>query len=332
LKKKLSILFLCVIISYSGFTFYKSLTDKAVFIPRHQTRHQVLNVSIPYDLAFAGEKVHFKDPESYGKFYREIKVNTSLNSSTRLLMKNTRIWLPMIRGVLKANNIHEDFQYVAVAESNLSNAVSPKGAVGFWQIQAPTALELGLEVNEEVDERYNPVKSTVAACKYFKQAHALFGSWTSAAASYNSGMTGLMQAFKKQSVNSYYDLALNSETSRYLYRILAIKDLMQHPAKYGMVVKNYHVAQIKRITVDYNIPDLTLFAKDYKTTIDVLKDLNPWLMKNTLTIKEDGKSYVLLLPKEIFDEPKAYKDTILDNITENPLTSNTLPPTDIKTQ
>jgi membrane-bound lytic murein transglycosylase D len=325
LKKRLSILFLIAIISYSGYTFYKSLTDKSVFIPRHQTRHQVLNVDIPYNLTFAGEKVHFKDPESYAKFYREIKVNTSINSSTRLLMKNTRIWLPMIRNVLKANNLHEDFQYVAVAESNLSNAVSPKGAAGFWQIQEPTALELGLEVNEEVDERYNPIKSTVAACKYFKQAHALFGSWTSAAASYNSGMTGLLQAFKKQSVNSYYDLALNSETSRYLYRILAIKDLMHNPGKYGMKVKYYHVAKIKKITVDYNIKDLDLFAKDYKTTIEVLKELNPWLMKNTLTIKEEGKSYTLLIPTGAFNEQKTVKDTILDNITENPLTSNLTP-------
>jgi membrane-bound lytic murein transglycosylase D len=327
LKKKLSILFLVVIISYSGFAFYKSLTDKAIFIPRHQTRHQVLNVNIPYDLTFAGEKVYFKDPESYEKFYREIKVNTSLNSSTRLLMKNTSIWLPMIHAVLKANNLHEDFQYVAVAESNLSNAVSPKGAVGFWQIQEPTALELGLEVNDEVDERYNPIKSTVAACKYFKQAHGLFGSWTSAAASYNSGMTGLLQAFKNQNVNSYYDLALNSETSRYLYRILAIKDLMQHPDKYGMKTRNYQVAKIKKITVDYNIPDLTLFAKDYKTNIEVLKRLNPWLMKNTLTIKEDGKSYLLLLPVEVPNEQKTFKDTIYDNnINENALTSHMPPP------
>jgi membrane-bound lytic murein transglycosylase D len=328
LKKKLSILFLCVIISYSGYTFYKSLTDKAVFIPRHQTRHQVLNENIPDDLSFAGEKVHFKDPESYGKFYREIKVNTSLNSSTRLLMKNTGIWLPMILKVLKANNLHEDFQYVAVAESNLSNAVSPKGAAGFWQIQEPTAIELGLEVNDEVDERYNPIKSTVAACKYFKQAHALFGSWTSAAASYNSGMTGLLQAFKKQSVNSYYDLDLNSETSRYLYRIMAIKDLMQHPQKYGMKVKSYHVAKIKKVNIDYNIPDLTLFAKDYHTTIEVLKELNPWLMKNSLTIKESGKSYVILVPLEIFREQKAAKDTsvIIDHVTESPLTSNIVLP------
>jgi membrane-bound lytic murein transglycosylase D len=319
-----------VIISFSGYTFYKSLTDKAVFIPRHQTRHQVLNTNIPDDLTFAGEKVSFKDSESYGKFYREIKVNTSLNSSTRLLMRNTGIWLPLIAKVLKANNLHEDFQYVAVAESNLSNAISSKGATGFWQIQEATALELGLEVNEEVDERYHPIKSTVAACKYFKQAHALFGSWTSAAASYNSGMTGLLQAFKKQSVNSYYDLDLNSETSRYLYRILAIKDLMKHPKKYGMKVRSYHVAKIKKITIDYDIPDLTLFAKEHATSIEMLKELNPWLMKNTLTIKANRRPYIILIPLQLFKEHKALQeDTLMeiDKTAETPLTTVVNPTT-----
>jgi membrane-bound lytic murein transglycosylase D len=310
LRKKLSISFLWLIVAYSGYSYYKSLSDKALFVPSHQLRHQMLISKIPDDLSFAGEKVHFKDPEDYKNFYNELKINTTQNSSTRLLMMNTRIWLPQIVKVLKANNIHEDFQYVAVAESNLNNdAVSPMGAAGFWQLQAPTAIELGLEVNEEVDERYHPLKSTYAACKYFKQAHALFGSWTSAAASYNSGMNGLLQAFKKQSVNSYYDLELNQETAKYIYRILSIKDLLKNPKKYGMKVKNHRVAMIRKIKVDKDIKDLTKFAIDNKTNIAALKELNPWLLKNSLTIKEPGKSYILLLPEKEGFQSDLKKDT-----------------------
>jgi membrane-bound lytic murein transglycosylase D len=310
LKKKLSISFLCLIVAYSGYTYYKSLTDKALFIPGHQLRHQALISKIPDDLSFAGEKVHFKDPDDYRNFYLELKINTSQNSSTRLLMMNTRIWLPQMVKVLRANNIHEDFQYVAVAESNLNNyVVSPMGAAGFWQLQAPTAIELGLEINAEVDERYHPIKSTQAACKYFKQAHALFGSWTSAAASYNSGMNGLLQAFKKQSVNSYYDLQLNHETAAYIYRILSIKDLLKNPKKYGMKVKSHRVEKIRKMIVEKDIKDLSKFASDNKTSITELKELNPWLLKNTLTIKEPGKSYILLLPDNKALQSDLKKDT-----------------------
>ena len=256
---------------------------------------------IPDDLFFAGEKVHFKDPEDYKRFYNEIKINTSQNSSTRLLMKHTRIWLPQMAKILKANNIPEDFQYVAVAESNLNNSVSPMGAAGFWQFQAPTAIELGLEVNTEVDERYHAMKATQAACKYFRQAHDLFGTWTSAAASYNSGMNGLLQAFRKQSVSSFYDLDLNDETAKYIYRILSIKDLLKNPKKYGMKVKGHRVAKIRKIKIEKDIKDLTKFAIDNKTNITTLKELNPWLLKNSLTIKTPGASYILLLPvKEEF--------------------------------
>jgi membrane-bound lytic murein transglycosylase D len=318
LKKKLSISFLWLIVSYSGYTYYKSLTDKVLFVPGHQLRHQTLINKIPNDLSFAGEKVHFKDPDDYKNFYNELKINTSQNSSTRLLMMNTRIWLPQIVRVLRANKIHDDFQYVAVAESNLNNdAVSPMGAAGFWQLQAPTAIELGLEVNAEVDERYHPMKSTYAACKYFKQAHDLFGSWTSAAASYNSGMNGLLQAFKKQSVNSYYDLQLNNETAKYIYRVLSIKDLLKNPTKYGMKVKNHMVARIRKIIVDKDIKDLAKFASDNGTTIADLKLLNPWLLKNTLTIKEPGKSYILLLPEKTGFQSGVKKDTSSKNALNN---------------
>jgi membrane-bound lytic murein transglycosylase D len=208
-----------------------------------------------------------------------------------------RIWLPQIANVLKANKIPDDFKYVAVAESNLTNVVSHKGAAGFWQLTEPTAIELGLEVNDEVDERYHPVKSTKAACVYFKMAYKKFGTWTAAAASYNRGINGLERAFKNQNVNSYYELALNDETSRYIFRIAAIKDLIINPRKYGLKLKRHKPKNTHKIKVNEDIPDLAEFAKMHNSNFETLVEYNPWLLKNTLTIKQPGKSYIIFLPK-----------------------------------
>lgn len=261
-------------------------------------RHQLFLQKIPDDLTFADEEVILNSPEAYQKFENEIRKNTTNNSSTRLLLKNVRIWLPQISNIITAAGLHEDFKYVAVAESNLTNnAVSHRGAAGFWQLTESTAIELGLEVNDEVDERYHPVKSTKAACVYFKRAYKKFGTWTAAAASYNRGINGLERAFKNQNVNSYYDLALNDETSRYMFRIVAIKDLLKNPRKYGLKIKRSVPEITNKIKVEESIEDLEEFAKKHHVSIDVLKEYNPWLLKNTLTIKEPGQSYILFLPK-----------------------------------
>ncbi|HEY8401507.1 MAG TPA: lytic transglycosylase domain-containing protein [Cytophagaceae bacterium] len=269
------------------------------FISDYEARHQKRITRIPDDLSFAGEPVHFKSADAYQKFYRELKLNTANNASTRLLLSNARIWLPQISQILQAHKLPEDFVYVVVAESNLSNAVSPKGAAGFWQLTAVTASELGLEVNDEVDERYHPIKATYAACKYFKRSYKIFGNWTATAASYNRGMNGLQRAFRNQSVNSYYDLALNDETSRYIYRILALKDLIKNPEKYGLKKVKGTAPAMRKIKVDTTIHDLRQFAEAIKVPYDILKSSNPWLLKNTLTIKEAGKVYVLQVPKYI---------------------------------
>lgn len=298
MKKKIVITALFVVILSSVYAIYNSFTDVVVFVPEYQIRHQVFLQKLPSELNFAGEEVELNSPESYIKYEREVKVNTSNNSSTRLLLKNVRIWLPQIANILKAHNIPEDFKYVAVAESNLTNAVSPKGAAGFWQLTQPTALELGLEINEEVDERYHPIKATKAACVYFKRAHKKFGTWTAAAASYNRGINGLERAFKDQNVNSYYELALNDETSRYIFRITAIKDLVINPRKYGLKIKRHRPENTKKIKVTENIEDLKAFAESEGSTIEELKEYNPWLLQNTLTIKEKGKNYLIFLPKK----------------------------------
>jgi hypothetical protein len=297
MKKTLLVSTIPIILMFSALSIYSSFTDKIEFVPEHQKRHQLLIKKIPDDLTFAGELVELIGPESYQKFEREIKLNTANNSSTRLLLRNVRIWLPQIANIIKENNLPEDFKYVAVAESNLTNAISQKGAAGFWQFTEITAGELGLEVNDEVDERYHPVKSTKAACSYFKRAHKKFGTWTAAAASYNRGINGLEKAFRDQRVNSYYELALNDETSRYIFRIVTIKDLIKNPRKYGLRIKRSVPRYTKKIKVTESIADLTAFAKSQKTSIDILKEYNPWLLKNSLTIKEPGKYYIIYLPQ-----------------------------------
>ncbi|MFL5730832.1 MAG: lytic transglycosylase domain-containing protein [Cytophagaceae bacterium] len=296
MKKKLSILFLIIIIAFAGYNFHQRLADRVLFIPWHQLRHQTLLHRIPEDLSFAGERIHFKSPVSYQRFYSSLQQIASPNESTRYLIMNARIWLPRIGAILKQKGVPEDFQYVAVAESNLSNVVSPMGAAGFWQFQAGPAREFGLEVNEEVDERYDPIKSTYAAAKFFKQAHALFGTWTSAAASFNSGMNGLQYYFRRQRVNSYYDLDLKNETASYMYRILCVKDLLKDPRKYGIKINNHNSECLQTIEVAESIGDLEKFALEHHSSLKELRMLNPWLMKNSLTIKKPRKVYVLLLP------------------------------------
>lgn len=303
LNKKLYIVSftaLLVIIIVSGSVYYfknkKQKPGTGFFDPHHQRKHQKFISKLPEDLTFAGERVHFKHVKAYKIFYKELKINTTSNSSTRLLLRNVRLWMPQIEQILKKYQIPEDFKYVAVAESNLSNVVSHKGAAGFWQLKEETAQGLGLEVNDEVDERYHPIKSTVAACKYFQQAYKRFGNWTSAAASYNRGMNGLERAFQKQSVNSYYDLDLNQETARYIFRILAIKDLLITPEKYKLKVKKSQQIRLEYFKVDTTVNNLEKFASQINVDYSVLKDYNSWLLKNSLTIKDPKKVYYISVP------------------------------------
>jgi len=218
--------------------------------------------------------------------------------------------MPQIEQVLKAGHIPQDFKYLAIAESGLSNVVSHRGAAGFWQFRESTAISYGLEVNDEVDERYHPLRSTRAACKYFKEAYKFFGNWTSAAASYNRGINGLHRAYKKQGAQSYYDLDLNHETSRYLFKVIALKDLVSRPKKYQMHVKKQHKIHIDYLKVDTTIHDLKKFAAKRGLNYQVLRDFNPWLLKNSLTIKEPGKVYYLAIPQTTSLPKAQVHDTI----------------------
>jgi hypothetical protein len=257
-----------------------------------------VSLQVPAAMSFAGEEVPLQIPDVYERFDRELHINSYMHNSTIFIMKRAGRWLPQIEPILKANGIPDDFKYMAAIESALLNDVSPRGAVGFWQIMDDAGKELGLEIRKEVDERYDPLKATEAACKYLKKAYNKFGSWTLAAASYDRGMGGLDRALENQKMKSYYDLFLNDETSRYIFRLLAIKEIMEHPTKYGFNISEKHTYKpepVRYIDVDETVKDLVEFSLAQGTSYKLLKRLNPWLREEKLTVKK-GRGYKIALP------------------------------------
>ncbi len=260
--------------------------------------YKVFALSTPEDLSFAGEKVPVDLVDIKERVDRDLMVNTYWQSQTLLLHKRANRWFPTIEPILKKNGVPDDFKYLCVAESALENAVSPAKAVGFWQFLKDTGRSYGLEINDEVDERYNLEKSTEAACKYLNQAYKKYGSWSLAAASYNMGMNGLDKQLSIQKVNSYYDLLLGEETKRYVFRILAMKEVLTHSNKYGFHFRPkdlYEPYKTKTINIDYPVKDWADFANERGINYKILKLLNPWLRKPYLNNKSK-KLYTIKLP------------------------------------
>ncbi len=261
-------------------------------------RSKTVTVEIPDSLSFAGEPVPMNIQDVKERLDRELHINTYWHNNSIFLYKRSNRWLPQIEQILQEEGVPDDFKYLAVIESGLLNVVSPANAVGFWQFLKPTARELGLEVTKEVDERYHPLKSTRAACKYLKQAHNKFGSWTLAAASYNMGIKGLSDRLEEQRVDSYFDLLLNEETSRYVFRVLAAKELLTSPEKYGFDIPEEHLYQqedLKELEITESIDDLVAFAQQQGFNYKILKKHNPWLRRKSLTVRS-GTSYTVLVP------------------------------------
>jgi membrane-bound lytic murein transglycosylase D len=257
-----------------------------------------VSLDVPKSMNFAGEEVPLNIPDVYERFDRELHINSYMHNSTIFIMKRAARWLPQIEPILKENGIPDDFKYMALIESALLNDVSPRGAVGFWQIMEPAGKELGLEINKQVDERYNPLKATEAACRYLKKAHGKFGNWTLAAASYDRGLSGLDKALQNQHVTNYYDLFLNDETSRYIFRLLALKEIMEHPQKYGFNISTKHVyapEPVRYVEVTDNVKDLVAFSISQGSSYKLLKRFNPWLRDEKLNVKK-GKTYQIALP------------------------------------
>ncbi|WP_314205517.1 transglycosylase SLT domain-containing protein [Capnocytophaga bilenii] len=262
--------------------------------------YKVYAIDLPEKLDFAGERVPIEDPDVYERLDREFLVNTYWQSNGLLYIKRANKYFPIIEPILKRNNIPDDFKYLALIESGLTNAVSPAGASGFWQFMKSAAKEYGLEVGDQVDERYHLEKATQAACDYLNAAKRSTGSWTMAAAAYNAGVTGMNRQANLQETNNYYDLWLNNETSRYVFRILAVKEIMKNPKKYGFIFDKRHLYNelpTYSVMIDSSITNLISFAKQYNITYKDLKIYNPWLRDRKLENK-DGKTYYIKIPKK----------------------------------
>jgi membrane-bound lytic murein transglycosylase D len=312
MKDLSNFLAVCALVLLFGYIGYNELkerkpvrgdvfSDEAVANPEYAIEDfpvSAVSFELPSKIEFADEPVPMDIPDVKERLDKEIQINTYLHSNTIFLIKRAGRWLPQIQEILRENGIPDDFKYLPLIESNLMNVVSPKDAVGFWQILKTSGKEFGLEISNEVDERYDPIKATKAACKYLKQAYGRFGNWTLVAASYNRGMSGVQRAIADQEVDSYYDLYLNDETSRYVFRILAIKEIINNPEKYGFRINPKHLYEeepIQFVEVNQDVKDLVKFAKDHRTNYKLLKRHNPWLRDDKLSVKK-GKTYQIAIP------------------------------------
>ncbi len=262
--------------------------------------YKITAIEIPEDLNFAGETVPQEDPEVMERIDREFLVNTYWQSNALLLMKRSHKYFPVIEPILAKNGVPDDFKYLAVAESGLQNIVSPAGATGFWQIMKHTGREYGLEVNSNVDERYHLEKSTEVACRYLKKYREKYGSWTLAAAAYNAGPGSINRFMNIQQVNDYYDLLLGEETGRYVFRIMAIKEILSSPQKYGFEIEEedlYKAVPTFNVEVDKPVSDFAEFSEQYGINYKILKWHNPWLREPHLN-NASGKKYTIQIPNK----------------------------------
>jgi membrane-bound lytic murein transglycosylase D len=265
-----------------------------------RSQYNIFALPIADDLHLAGEAVPLHQHEVRERYDRELLVNTYWQSSTLLLLKRANRWFPVIEPILAAHGVPDDFKYLALIESNLMNVVSPAGATGFWQLLQGTSRDLGLEVNNYIDERYHVEKATAAACEYLLDAKERYDSWTMAAAAYNIGNSRLRKIIENQRVDNYYDLHLNDETSRYVFRILAIKTIFENPAASGFHFREddlYPPLTYSVVSVDTTITDLVDFAFRHNTNYKELRRLNPWLRSYELP-NRSRKLYEIKIPHQ----------------------------------
>lgn len=268
------------------------------FVDVSKRHAPVIAPAMPGELTLLGEPVPLDGFGVREALDRELVVNTYRHSSTILYLKRAARWFPVIEPILEEQGVPADFKYLAVIESGLSQVVSPAGAAGFWQFMKRTAPEYGLEVTSTVDERYHVEKATRAACAYLKESHERFGSWVLAAASYNMGRSGVARALESQQVSTYWDLHLNTETARYVYRMLALREVMESPEVYGFHLGRqdvYAPLDCREVEVRENIENLATFAIEEGTTLRELKAMNPWLRSDHLEVPA-GKHYAVSVP------------------------------------
>lgn len=306
MNKFFNIALLILLFTIASLLVFQSFSDKneAVIIEREAmpplTMLPAHSVKIPEKLDFAREDVPLNVFYVKESLDRELLVNTYWHSSSLMLFKRANRWFPIIEPILKKNGIPDDFKYLALIESGLQNVTSPAGAKGYWQFLKHTAREYGLEVNSGIDERYNVEKSTEAACAYLNESYEKYGDWTLVAAAFNAGNRRIGESLEKQKVDNYYDLLLNTETSRYIFRILAIKTIFGDPEIYGFQLKDedlYPPIPTYTVTVKETIKDLVGFAQDHNISYKTLKYFNPWLLKDYLP-NRSKRTYVIKIPVE----------------------------------
>ena len=301
--------------AFEGFYYTRNLQKSATDVEYQKAflhSNKIFSLVLPDKAEFAGEEAPL------GLYYvregldRELMVNTYWHSSTLLMLKKSNRYFHIIIPILKKHNIPEDFKYLALIESGLTNIQSQAGAAGFWQIVPGTAKNFGLEITDQVDERYHIEKATEAACKLLRGSYNKFGSWTLAAAAYNVGEGRISRELERQSASSYYDLYLPEETMRYVYRIIALKLLYEHPTEYGYFIRKkdlYPPIPTYTVSVDSSISSLPVFARTMKINYRLLKEFNPWLRSDKLT-NTGKKKYMITLPKKGFED----FDRLLDEI------------------
>lgn len=297
------------------FSSEKRQKSEAVYNQAFEKNYKILTPAFPDSMSFAGEFVPLNNIVVREYFDRELTINTFWHTNTILSIKRANRWFPVIEPILKENNIPDDFKYLALIESGLMNVVSPKGATGFWQFIEETGKIHGLEINKEVDERYHVEKSTRAACKYLADSYTDFKSWTLVAAAYNAGKRRISETIEKQKSNNYYDLLFNEETSRYVFRIVALKNIYENPTKYGFFIRKsdlYPTIPVKEITVSTPVTDFVSFARENGISYKLLKEFNPWLRTDHIT-NINGKSYIIRIP----EDPDVRFDELMKNDDEN---------------
>lgn len=300
MKRNIIYIFLAIVaVSIITVMTLSNNDSEKVELERPQVLSMTASVDVPGEMMFAGEKIVFDRYDLHERMDRELNSFTYFHSTTLLLFKRANRIFPVIEPILKREGVPDDIKYLAVIESSLDpRAVSPARASGLWQFMSGTAQQFGLEVSPEVDERYHIEKSTVAACRYLKDAYRKLGSWSAAALSYNGGQARITSEITKQQTDKALDLWLVEETTRYYFRMLAIKTLFENPAQYGFVLRSdqlYKPMEFKEVMVSSAIPSLASFAKENGITYAQLKDFNSWLRDTKLTNKS-GKNYTFLIP------------------------------------
>jgi len=273
----------------------KNESAKEIFT--HES-YKIKAIKLPKNLNLAGERVPIEKNDIKERMDRELLVNTYWQTNGLLLIKRANKYFPILEPLLKKYGLPDDFKFLALAESAFTDETSSAGAAGIWHFMKRTGKEYGLEINSNVDERYHIEKSTKVAAAYLKKSKERFNSWTLAAAAYNAGNYGIHKQLEKQQVNNYYDALLADETERYVFRIIALKEVISNPKKYGFIIENedlYTFTKTRTVKVDTVISNISLFAKKFGITYKELKIHNPWLRENKLN-NASRKLYEIKIP------------------------------------